>query len=1080
MDADLHDEFDAELRADVRWLRELAVRLIRDPALADDAVQEAWLAADRSGRTNGPERRGVLFRAMRRFAWRWRRAEGRRSRHEAAGSRSFDLPSTAELLSRGEERQRLWRRLTELAEPYRTTLLLRYQEGLDTRAIARRFEAPEDTVRRRIRRGLELLRERYQQDGDQPGRGLSALALVAWPVGNPSTTVANGDLTGDPAGATNLATPAMTSASTGAAVLIGAWMMKKSVAVAAIVIAASVLGGIAWHANQSPEPPPEEHAASRVGAANGAVVAAADGKPQNLERTAAEPSAPTATEPANAVQGCRVTGLVIDGKGHPFQGATVQLLGGPDHWSASPTWTRETRTGMDGSFELLSNGLQRDEPVRLVVSASPLHVRLERSFGGEADADFGALAVAHIDVGQLRLTAAGMLAGRVLAEDGTPIEGAWIDAANGREFTRSLPNGHFELPRLWTKRKKFTIKAAGYLVQRHEVKLTAGAITRLGDVTLTTAPRVTGIVTDLTGRPLPGARVSTRGFTRGWVFDTAPDATFDVPLPEDEPGKVIARADGFVQSDGTRVVPGQREVRIALAPRAPRGRFAVVERATGEPVKRFAIRIRKNTGSAAGDDRQPPSRWYQRQFHHFKTGRALGTCRVGFDEVEVNAPGFRPAIAEVAAAAFEATGQRIALDRAPRLRGRIVDAAGNGVPELPLRLLFGGLGRVTDHATGEAPDLPRDSQLGRMLRKQGGYSMFDMLNLEDPDENPLPPVVLARFGGLREHKTYTDEHGRFHFEVSIGVGRVVANSPDGHVLTNDHFVFATEAELQLGEIALVEPASLRGKLLPNLPVDLTGTLVELQSSPGRRARVGRDGSFQFEDLAPGEHWFRVQVSDRIAAPELLGRSWYLRLAPGQRRDIEIELPVQASCRLTATLHVNGQPATDAEISFWREGVRQRAGEIEIGESGAGVGTVQANVAVRARIRVADTMLPQTEAFVLPSGEFERKFELQTAALTVRLPETFELPEDGNFRLRFYGPAGGAGGPLQLRISGSNRILGSQTTRDLRIVFPHVPAHATRFDLAVQSGGPYSESPWRTIGNFEQALVGGESATVTLR
>ena len=98
------------LLGDLAWLGTLAHRLIADSALAEDACQEAWLAASKSGTVN----RNELFNRLRNFAFSARRSNARRKRREAASAKPEALPSTEELLSRGEQQRRLWQFLREL------------------------------------------------------------------------------------------------------------------------------------------------------------------------------------------------------------------------------------------------------------------------------------------------------------------------------------------------------------------------------------------------------------------------------------------------------------------------------------------------------------------------------------------------------------------------------------------------------------------------------------------------------------------------------------------------------------------------------------------------------------------------------------------------------------------------------------------------------------------------------------------------------------------------------------------------------------------------------------------------------
>lgn len=176
-----HASAEAAFAADVRWLRAFAAQIVRDPQLADDACQEAWLGALKGGRSS-TEREDLARRAWRFLSRHWRGEGRRRVREQEAASRD-STSSVDELLVQNEQQQRLWDELARLDEPYRSTLLLRFQGELSTQEIAARMEVRTDTVRWRIREGLSLMRQRLA--ADERGGGLAAIALVAGPSGAP-------------------------------------------------------------------------------------------------------------------------------------------------------------------------------------------------------------------------------------------------------------------------------------------------------------------------------------------------------------------------------------------------------------------------------------------------------------------------------------------------------------------------------------------------------------------------------------------------------------------------------------------------------------------------------------------------------------------------------------------------------------------------------------------------------------------------------------------------------------------------------------------------------------------------------
>lgn len=156
-----------KLISDLEWLSRLARRLVSDPDLADDACQEAWLLASRNAGGAGLDRRSLVG-FLRSYVWRARRSSQRRKAREAQVARPDRLPSTEELLLIGERQQELWRHLSELPEPYRSTLLLHFQQGIAVSALAKRKGVPVDTLRWRLRRGLQLLKESLERDDEGP------------------------------------------------------------------------------------------------------------------------------------------------------------------------------------------------------------------------------------------------------------------------------------------------------------------------------------------------------------------------------------------------------------------------------------------------------------------------------------------------------------------------------------------------------------------------------------------------------------------------------------------------------------------------------------------------------------------------------------------------------------------------------------------------------------------------------------------------------------------------------------------------------------------------------------------------
>ncbi len=147
------------LLEETRWLAGLARRLVIDPGIADDLVQDTLISALQAENQPGPEEtRGWLATILRRKAIGHHRSTKRRDYRERETAREEALPGPDELAALLESEGLLRDALAELDEPYRRTVLLRYREGLSAAEIARRDGEPAGTVRWRLKSGLEQLR----------------------------------------------------------------------------------------------------------------------------------------------------------------------------------------------------------------------------------------------------------------------------------------------------------------------------------------------------------------------------------------------------------------------------------------------------------------------------------------------------------------------------------------------------------------------------------------------------------------------------------------------------------------------------------------------------------------------------------------------------------------------------------------------------------------------------------------------------------------------------------------------------------------------------------------------------------
>lgn len=193
------------LLAHRQWVRTLALRLARDDAAADDLEQDVWLAAVRSPPASG-SLRGWLGTVMRNRSRERARSDVRREARETAVSRADRAPAADEVVSRADAHRHVVTTVLTLDEPYRTTVLLLFLEGMSPKDVAAHQGVPVDTVRTRARRALATLRARLDRDhgGDRGAWAVAILGNDVWtlvggtvgPVATAGGAVAVGGLLG--------------------------------------------------------------------------------------------------------------------------------------------------------------------------------------------------------------------------------------------------------------------------------------------------------------------------------------------------------------------------------------------------------------------------------------------------------------------------------------------------------------------------------------------------------------------------------------------------------------------------------------------------------------------------------------------------------------------------------------------------------------------------------------------------------------------------------------------------------------------------------------------------------------------
>jgi RNA polymerase sigma-70 factor (ECF subfamily) len=164
--AELYDRFG-------RTAYGLALRVLRDRSLAEDAVQEAFLIAWRTADTFMPERARastwLLTLVHRRAVDLVRREQRRRSEPiEVAGERAGEGAADEAVWLR-YERERVQAALRQLPDQQREALELAYYGGFSQSELAERLGQPVGTIKSRMFSGLARLRDLLAepQDGER-------------------------------------------------------------------------------------------------------------------------------------------------------------------------------------------------------------------------------------------------------------------------------------------------------------------------------------------------------------------------------------------------------------------------------------------------------------------------------------------------------------------------------------------------------------------------------------------------------------------------------------------------------------------------------------------------------------------------------------------------------------------------------------------------------------------------------------------------------------------------------------------------------------------------------------------------
>jgi RNA polymerase sigma factor (sigma-70 family) len=839
---------DANLEAltdELAWVCRLALSLVRDRSDADEIAQDTWLAAKQHAPHDRPLR-PWLSRVVLNLVRMRARGNTRRLKRESSLVIEDNAPSPEELVDRVELQRALVDAVLGLAEPYRATVLLHFVEGLSCAEIARRFQIPDGTVRRRLKVALDELRDQLV-----PDKSPSRLWAVLMPlVGSPYTA--------------------------------GKIAMKKLVV--ALVIIAIVAFGVAFVVHRG-KPKAKNEGAGSKSASSAIVKGGGAADEAGVKPWFSQPGVPAR----------RVTGKVVF-EGAPVEGAIVRL--------ATHEQLAAVTTAKDGAFDFgmqspteitVSAEAAGKTPAALAIALADPNAKTEglvleltacraQLHGSVVDASGGGIAKAHLRVAGfggaesnatgeyslcvpmgdsvVRIEADGYgglalpihlvgahrrdfelvpeaeILGKVVDENGSPVARAHILAVPqaietphflAQGYATADDDGQFHISGLAPGRFSLVAEADGF-GSTSPTAAVALAGTSNKSVTIVVALRtsVTGRVVFSGNKPVAGARITMAGSGLRFVRPSYSQKDGTFVLEGVPAGRVQLDAGTFeVVTPKALVVPktGLKDVTVEVTELATlRGRVT----RKGDPISAAVIQ------TTAG-----PKTQSDQDGHYEITGLRPGTVQVtaqAFGTVNAFAP-FTP----VKLARGETTQHDIDLTGAAEVHGIVVDESGAPVPNVYVRLL---------EARGDLGESMTDAQ--------GHFTCTSMLGSSDYRAAVFPsPGARVAFPPATEYPVFKVADGNTiiegakiaikHERLTIA-GRVIDG--EGNAVSDVH----VEA---IGRGFAAGPA-----MLPSVRADQSGGFVIRDLARGTytiHAHAGDGSDVQIPNIAAGTTDIQVRL-----------------------------------------------------------------------------------------------------------------------------------------------------------------------------------------------------------------------------
>jgi RNA polymerase sigma-70 factor (ECF subfamily) len=874
------------------WLRALARRLVKDDATADDLVQETWTAA----LTHPPDHAGRpwLSRVVRNLARQRFRGEGRRLRRERSAAKHEELPSSEELAERLEVERLVVEAVQALPEPYRSTVVLRFYEGLSAAEIARRKDLPAATVRSHLKRGLDEVRRRLDAAHGGSRRAWSAVLLPglfprsAGPLGALSlATLTRGVLT------MSMAAKLGVVACVAAVTIVGYELTRPD----AELTPPEGVVGLAPADPARPRDPADAPALPEAGGRARSVLAAPARPGSDPAGAATRPEA----EPVLPV----ISAHIVDEEDRPIEDAEL-TLGGGFHVPAGHELP-SARSDATGRVRLELEDLEAAD--RLAILA-----RAEGYVGQTLIED---VPPGGRDLGDIVLARGARLSGRVVDHEDLPVAGARVLARSLMMMHRDLDtqrrggpyinmgtgpfpetvsevDGTFALDgvrpgdvRVWARTPETLWSVAPFIGvaagdEREEI------VIRLEPLDVDDAIR--GVVRAPDGAPVVGAIVHS-------TFD-GPNGNLARWAISDEEGAFHFIAIG----------PASHTVRAG----DPEGRWPAVE-----------------TGGLHGGDRVDLC---------FAATRTL-RVRVLDQDGEL-LPGARVAFVNVETGGE--MGGLAALEGEPGLLAAIE-------PAEPYRLRARASGHTSEESGPHAPGALADEHpivlaalpdlAGRVLRSGDGVggARVTLHTVLEPEMVMAHRGFFSRVRPFDAQTTRTSPDGGFAFTVREPGDYLLRAELEGAAPT-DLLVegYVPEEGRRDADLSFRPGGAIEGRVLGAPDGNPAGTFVGVSRGDGhpQLVEVDAQGTFRFEDLTPGP-W---DVEAFHEEPDTFGSMYrdegaepvefrtVCEVSPGETTYHDVDLAARPTCTVRGRIEVDGAPAGSWIVQLRTARSRGRSGD----------------------------------------------------------------------------------------------------------------------------------------------------------